>query len=90
MSDARAGSVPPADQASEPSPLRMADHLPGASALLQAERPEAGEFLPHVVAWNLTKRCNLRCSHCYISAGPFETAESELCLLYTSPSPRDS
>ena len=56
----------------------MADHLPGASALLLAERPEAGQFLPHVVAWNLTKRCNLRCSHCYISAGPFETAESEL------------
>jgi radical SAM protein with 4Fe4S-binding SPASM domain len=48
------------------------------SALLNAERPEAAEFLPHVVAWNLTKRCNLRCSHCYISAGPFETAESEL------------
>jgi radical SAM protein with 4Fe4S-binding SPASM domain len=48
------------------------------SALLQAERPEAAEFLPHVVAWNLTKRCNLSCSHCYISAGPFETAESEL------------
>ena len=40
------------------------------SALLAAERPQAeGEFLPHVVAWNLTKRCNLRCSHCYISAG---------------------
>ena len=54
----------------------MTDARP--SALLQAERPEAAEFLPHVVAWNLTKRCNLRCSHCYISAGPFETAESEL------------
>jgi AdoMet-dependent heme synthase len=48
------------------------------SALLQAERPEAAEFLPHVVAWNLTRRCNLRCSHCYISAGPFESADSEL------------
>ncbi|MFI4945223.1 MAG: radical SAM protein [Burkholderiales bacterium] len=54
----------------------MTDARP--SALLQAERPEAAEFLPHVVAWNLTKRCNLSCSHCYISAGPFETAESEL------------
>ena len=54
----------------------MTDARP--SALLQAERPEAAEYLPHVVAWNLTKRCNLRCSHCYISAGPFETAESEL------------
>jgi MoaA/NifB/PqqE/SkfB family radical SAM enzyme len=57
----------------------MADDLPGASALLAAERPQAeGEFLPHVVAWNLTKRCNLSCSHCYISAGPFQTAEAEL------------
>ena len=54
----------------------MTDARP--SALLLAERPEAGELLPHVVAWNLTRRCNLRCSHCYISAGPFETAESEL------------
>lgn len=52
------------------------------SVLLAAERdPQqapSGGFLPHVVAWNLTKRCNLKCSHCYISAGPFETAESEL------------
>jgi radical SAM protein with 4Fe4S-binding SPASM domain len=30
------------------------------------------------VAWNLTKRCNLRCTHCYISAGPWETGEAEL------------
>jgi radical SAM protein with 4Fe4S-binding SPASM domain len=67
------------------------------SALLLAERAEADSFLPHVVAWNLTKRCNLRCSHCYISAGPFETAESELStaechrvideLLAVNPSP---
>lgn len=34
--------------------------------------------LPHVVAWNLTKRCNLECAHCYISAGPSETGEGEL------------
>ncbi len=54
----------------------MTDARP--SALLLAERPEQSEFLPHVVAWNLTRRCNLRCSHCYISAGPFETTESEL------------
>ncbi|HEY8233905.1 MAG TPA: radical SAM protein, partial [Vicinamibacteria bacterium] len=74
----------------------MTDARP-ASALLAAEQPAAGEFLPHVVAWNLTKRCNLRCSHCYISAGPFETAESELTtaechrvideLLAVNPSP---
>ncbi|MSR06317.1 MAG: radical SAM protein [Gemmatimonadetes bacterium] len=37
-----------------------------------------GRYVPHVVAWNLTRRCNLECAHCYISAGPSETAEGEL------------
>ncbi len=31
-----------------------------------------------MVAWNLTRRCNLECAHCYISAGPSESADSEL------------
>jgi radical SAM protein with 4Fe4S-binding SPASM domain len=31
-----------------------------------------------VVAWNLTRRCNLECAHCYISAGPHESASDEL------------
>ena len=31
-----------------------------------------------MVAWNLTRRCNLECAHCYISAGPSESAEREL------------
>jgi AdoMet-dependent heme synthase len=35
-------------------------------------------FVPHVVAWNLTRRCNLECAHCYIAAGPRETAATEL------------
>ena len=35
-------------------------------------------FVPHVVAWNLTRRCNLECAHCYISAGPRESAAGEL------------
>ena len=35
-------------------------------------------FVPHVVAWNLTRRCNLECAHCYISAGPSESAAGEL------------
>jgi radical SAM protein with 4Fe4S-binding SPASM domain len=34
--------------------------------------------LPHVVAWNLTRRCNLECSHCYISAGSWQGTEGEL------------
>ena len=37
-----------------------------------------GDFVPHVVAWNLTRRCNLECAHCYISAGPEESATGEL------------
>lgn len=35
-------------------------------------------YVPHVVAWNLTRRCNLECAHCYIAAGPRETATAEL------------
>jgi radical SAM protein with 4Fe4S-binding SPASM domain len=36
------------------------------------------EYVPHVIAWNLTRRCNLACAHCYISAGPAEAATGEL------------
>ncbi|MDN7013006.1 radical SAM protein [Methanoculleus sp. FWC-SCC3] len=31
-----------------------------------------------VVFWNITNRCNLLCSHCYIRAGPGERRENEL------------
>ncbi|MQA90459.1 MAG: radical SAM protein [Gemmatimonas sp.] len=34
--------------------------------------------VPHVVAWNLTRRCNLSCAHCYISAGSWESVADEL------------
>lgn len=34
--------------------------------------------LPHVVAWNLTRRCNLACAHCYISAGSWHAEAGEL------------
>jgi AdoMet-dependent heme synthase len=49
-------------------------------ALLGEAQPEAaaGDHVPHVVAWNLTRRCNLECAHCYIAAGPTETADDEL------------
>ena len=36
------------------------------------------QYIPHVVAWNLTRRCNLECAHCYIAAGPHESAATEL------------
>jgi radical SAM protein with 4Fe4S-binding SPASM domain len=29
-----------------------------------------GPSVPHVVVWNLTRRCNLSCRHCYASAAP--------------------
>ena len=35
-------------------------------------------LVPHVVAWNLTRRCNLACAHCYIAAGSWHAGEEEL------------
>src|SRR5947209_19827277 len=55
----------------------------GASAV-DFQRSEAPKLeaprdhVPHVIAWNLTRRCNLECAHCYIAAGPRESAVSEL------------
>ena len=34
------------------------------------------EHRPSLVSWNLTRRCNLRCPHCYLDAG--RKAENEL------------
>lgn len=44
----------------------------------EPERPDPGPAVPHVIAWNLTRRCNLACAHCYISAGSWHGAETEL------------
>ncbi len=38
----------------------------------------ARRAVPHVVAWNLTRRCNLACAHCYIAAGSWHAADEEL------------
>ncbi len=51
------------------TPLAFLENAPAAAP---------GTFIPHVVAWNLTRRCNLECAHCYITAGPDETADDEL------------
>jgi len=37
-----------------------------------------GPAVPHVIAWNLTRRCNLACAHCYISAGEWHSGDDEL------------
>lgn len=54
------------------SPAAVADP---ATVQAPAARPDA---VPHVVAWNLTQRCNLACAHCYIAAGPWHSGEGEL------------
>jgi len=33
-----------------------------------------GVFLPRLISWNTTIRCNLRCPHCYLDAGGSDTA----------------
>lgn len=43
-----------------------------------AGEPRVGDYVPHVVAWNLTARCNLTCAHCYIAAGPAAGEVGEL------------
>jgi AdoMet-dependent heme synthase len=45
---------------------------------LPATEQGGGSPLPHIIAWNLTRRCNLECAHCYIAAGPRERATDEL------------
>ena len=30
------------------------------------------KFVPLIVSWNLTRKCNLKCPHCYINASPTE------------------
>jgi radical SAM protein with 4Fe4S-binding SPASM domain len=46
--------------------------------MLVAAEGQEKTFVPHIVAWNLTKRCNLACAHCYISAGSWHAQETEL------------
>jgi radical SAM protein with 4Fe4S-binding SPASM domain len=41
-------------------------------------RAAGPQAIPHVVAWNLTRRCNLECAHCYISAGSWHASADEL------------
>lgn len=37
-------------------------------------RPQIFES-PLLIVWNITKQCNLRCKHCYASAGPFRHSD---------------
>jgi radical SAM protein with 4Fe4S-binding SPASM domain len=89
VSPARASAAAPAE---DWVPLPSAETIDTADP--HARSPEA---IPHVVAWNLTRRCNLACAHCYISAGSWESDDRELSteecmriadeILALSPSP---
>ncbi len=57
------------DDFARPVPAGEAATAPASAAI---------EAIPHVVAWNLTQRCNLACAHCYIAAGPWHGAGGEL------------
>jgi radical SAM protein with 4Fe4S-binding SPASM domain len=37
--------------------------------------PSDERYVPLVVSWNVTSRCNLKCSHCYINAGESQFRE---------------
>ncbi|MBI3755858.1 MAG: radical SAM protein, partial [Deltaproteobacteria bacterium] len=36
------------------------------------------DFTPFLISWNITKRCNLKCSHCYLDAVELEQGTGEL------------
>ena len=60
--------------------VRPADAAPGSGARPDGAPLACGAIaaVPHVVAWNLTQRCNLACAHCYIAAGPWHGGGGEL------------
>ena len=35
-------------------------------------------FAPRLVSWNMTRRCNLRCGHCYLDANARSSTDDEL------------
>jgi len=68
---------------------RITRYLHATGTVSEVLRHRAGERTPSgvlafsdirrpVVFWNITNRCNLLCSHCYIRAGPGREREDEL------------
>jgi radical SAM protein with 4Fe4S-binding SPASM domain len=51
-------------------PKRIATHGVCEFYLKLAHSPDAkpAQFVPLVLSWNVTRKCNLKCSHCYINA----------------------
>lgn len=38
----------------------------------QTQKAADPDFIPFLISWNITKRCNLKCSHCYLDARELE------------------
>ncbi|OGQ61227.1 MAG: hypothetical protein A3G39_05000 [Deltaproteobacteria bacterium RIFCSPLOWO2_12_FULL_43_16] len=36
------------------------------------------DFIPFLISWNITKKCNLKCSHCYLDASELTEGKGEL------------
>jgi len=36
------------------------------------------DFTPFLISWNITKRCNLKCMHCYLDAAELSSPKGEL------------
>jgi radical SAM protein with 4Fe4S-binding SPASM domain len=55
-------------------PKRIATHGECEFYLKLAHSPDASpaQFVPLVLSWNVTRKCNLKCSHCYINATTHE------------------
>ena len=68
------------NDALDPTSSSSATLAPPAPLGLEGLSPSRarGPYVPHIVAWNLTKRCNLACAHCYISAGSWHATDDEL------------
>lgn len=58
--------------------LEAGERLGFTAQLPLPESVHATTYLPQVVAWNLTRRCNLACAHCYIAAGSWHATAGEL------------
>jgi AdoMet-dependent heme synthase len=64
--------------ASPPGPAAPPAPAPVAADAVDPAAEAARGRVPHVVAWNLTQRCNLACAHCYISAGDWHASDGDL------------